>query len=248
MEINRSMLAPALIAILLFPLAVKTASGYEIVQNGGFENGLNGWECSTIYMCCRDYPTVSVEGEVTFHLSSGDVTISPHGGNYQAALSYPTCIPGFWNAWLKQDITFPRGYDAAVISFWYNLAALKLWCSGCGEDRFIVTLGNHELLNVKIQDDYDGSGCGDLGTPTLTNWTHFQTTLTYAELGITAPPQDLTLEFYLQNLSGDCSQLSVGFLDDVSVNAIPEPSTLAILGIGLAGMIFRNRRRRRKIV
>ncbi len=74
-------------------------------------------------------------------------------------------------------------------------------------------------------------------------WQHVTATILFAGLHIDTPPNNAKIDFRLVEHTGDYSWAK---LDNVSITAVPEPTTIALLGIGLVGMVGAEARRRRK--
>ncbi len=105
----------------VFPSVVYGATQTELITNGGFESGLNGW---------------NVIGD--FHADPGFPYY--HSGARYAYLSTPTGNPGnnlIGN--MYQTVSIPSSVTSATLTFWYNITTNEIEST------------SYDVLNVKIQ-------------------------------------------------------------------------------------------------
>ena len=142
------------------------------------------------------------------------------------------------SVWLSNDPSFGEPgidipLDSMSLTFDYNFA------EGAGNiDEFYARLFDSAAYSVLNDTD---------GNP-LEFWTDAtgSGTVTWNLLGAGFLGSNVGMEFQLNALPGDFSTDSWVTVSDVSINPIPEPTTLFLIGSGLAGF-FAARRKKQKM-
>lgn len=152
---------------------------------------------------------------------NGLTPASPAGGNFIAADG------AYFSEPIQQTITGLSINSVAKISFYYA-GAQQYPYSGDTTEAWSVTLGNQTLTTDTLKNKSHG----------FTGW------------------QQATLSFVVTSTTEVLSFLAVGtpagvppfsLLDGVSIAQVPEPTSLAMLGIFLGGAGLAARRRRRRL-
>lgn len=259
----------ALAALLAAALALATSMAQAtLIQNGGFESytgtpppGIFGavkpdpWLCAGPYC---NFGAVKIFAPGTAHLNldggmhvyPGFPNQSPAGGNFLAAdpcygqspgPCSTTAFPGTSTIYQSVGVLTPGKY---VVGFWQ---AEGQWQGFTGNTtgQWEVGLGDICLNPVSCT----GLFSGDIHfSPLMTNnlppggyvpWN-------YVTLNFTVPTSAAGVPQYLSFMAlGNPSVPPMVFLDGVSLAAVPEPSSLSILALGLCGLVMLGLRRRR---
>jgi len=209
---------------VLLASGVVSAYGVELLQNGGFEDGLENWDASCNVVVVQNW-----------------IGITPVEGSLMAVMT-PL---GVLDSQLAQDFD-PLDYESITVSFSYNIAAFDFtrWFD-CGTDKFTVSLGGTELTSVPLDDLFDCRG-----RHATTGWTEYKDTFTVdSPMGGV-----LSIAFEVENFppgGGDAGQLMAAFVDGVSVmgddargrEQVPDStSTILILACSLLAIEGARRR------
>lgn len=209
---------------------------------------LPGWQTTQDGIGCVVFPNTyanDVCGPGRFSGSgfqSGGPGLSPDGGNF-VLIDGDRSIPV--STTLYQTLTglvVGQSYD---VSF-YQAAAQFLDRSGDTTERWDVSLGGSLTTGITSDGNFVG-GVHQLSAlmnnPETLNGPHFHSWM----------PQ--TLRFQATNATEVLGFFSVGtpggqppivLLDGVSINAVPEPETFALLGIGLLGALVARKKQEQR--
>jgi hypothetical protein len=211
---------------------IITNCSFELTSNGngqpGFNTTLTGWTSTGynfIYAPGTSDTTGAVGHDGTVKLwgpgtgsTNGLTANSPDGGNFIAADGAFEVGP------ISQSLTGLTVGQAYDVSFWWA-GAQQSGFTGVTTDQWKVSFGGSTQ-----------------STAVATNVNH----------GFTGWMQQ-TFTFIADNTTDTLSFLAVGtptgeppfsLLDGVSVNPVPEPSTVVLMGIGLVGVAILRLRRR----
>jgi PEP-CTERM motif-containing protein/uncharacterized protein DUF642 len=220
----------------------SNAMAYNLVTNGGFESTTNGSGQMGLFTDATGWVTNGYN--FIFTPGSADTTgvqssygnlqlwgphnggdpsntlgASPSGGNYIGADG------AFQVGAITQTINgLVAGQKYSVGFDWAG--AQQYTFNGNTTEQWIVSLGSQSFSTTVAQDVSHG----------FTGWTH--TTFTF-----TADSNSETLSFLAAGTPDGEPPFSL--LDSVTMTAVPEPASMAIMGSGLAALGFIRRRRKR---
>ncbi len=150
--------------------------------------------------------------------SSNGLTLSPNGGAFIAQDS------AFQQAAIQQTINGLTAGQNYAVSFYYA-AAQQYGFTGATSDQWQVSLGGQTL-----------------NTPTLNIDSHGFSGWKSDTLVFTATSSSEVLSFFASGSPSGVPPFAL--LDGVSMNAVPEPSTIPLIALSLLGVAVLRRRRR----
>jgi PEP-CTERM motif/Protein of unknown function (DUF642) len=234
LKLNSAFAATLGAALLLFSAGAKA----DLITNGSFETttgyGQIGWNGNTLSGWSTNgynflFPSTGgavngSAGSLSLYTGSGVVGSallgpSPDGGNYIGADG------AFEVGAINQTINGLVSGAQYTVSF-YWAGAQQTNFSGTTTEKWLVSLGSQTLSTNTVTDVSNG----------FTGWQ--QTFLTF-----TATGNSEVLSFLAQGTPD--GQPPFSLLDGVSMNAVPEPASMTLLGTGLAALGFIRRRRTR---
>jgi hypothetical protein len=221
----------------LFLVGTIPAHAVNLVINGGFEqptdpaniipgtNSLPGW---AVYGSVPGWTTVSGQGiEIQLNGTGGS---SPprlnidgtEGGSYKVELdAHPNNPPGSSNSTMQQVLNLGKGkYE---LSFWYRPRVIL---AGTNTNTILYSMLNGSDANILPGNtvvSYDSGGWREI-----------------SKIFHVATPGSFKLRFAA---SGN-ADTSGGFIDNVSVSAVPVPPASLLLVGGLLGLSYLSRRRK----
>lgn len=227
--LKRILAAGAVVASFGFTQTANAAA----ITNGSFETGnFSGW-------IATDLPggpffALSVQTAGSANSFGWPWSSTPTDGRYTAFSGFDGAGPG--KITLAQDIGVVTGTGDTTLTFDYRAAYnLSTFCSNCSNRLFDVLIqtagGGTTLATINELTALAGTIVNDtgslVGSINLSSW-----------IG-----QDIRVSFELDipnNFSGP-AQFQ---LDNValSANAVPEPASLLLIGLGFAGLGFSRRR------
>lgn len=199
--------------VALLAAVAHGAQAASLLLNGSFESTPQASGSWAVYASIPGWTTTAGAG---IEVRNNVAGTAQDGKNFVELDSHPG--PNS-NSWMAQTFNSPGAM--LEVSYWYAAR------SGTGP----ATNGIEVWLNGANVGGLFSPGDSGLGTSN-TNWTLYTATLT----GFAGSN---TLEF---RAVGKADTLG-GSLDNVSVEAVPLPGTLGLLGLGLAGLGMTRRRR-----
>jgi len=237
---------------LAFCLSAVSANAYTIWADNFEENKFaSGWAM---------YKQVFTSGPVVVASSNQDVKSGYIGGYYPGTLYGPNAIVNGQGGILQGTYSaklYPDYYTAEDGSPWAGgnviLTALSRSHIVTNADLDAQTNGVFQMdLNYKFE-GLPGANSGAFAFMKIgPNWWIDRQALAFnigdwgtavAKVGLDGAAVGQTLEFGVAVYSSNYESSAI-FIDNVTVSNVPEPSTVSLLGFGVAGLIASRLRRR----
>jgi hypothetical protein len=215
----------ALVSFAIVLMIAAPSFGLQMITNGTFETGdLTGWTIG------GDFPAL---GAITV---PNVWMMHPELNNWVGSVAPPTLcgLQAIGTAALLQNFVIPANMTTATVDFQY-----LPWSFDAIEFDF-VWIGMQHNGGFDLYEYWGGTDFGCLQTP---GWQYFHRA--YDISGVMSPI-NCTIAFGVTTTE-DIAYPTGLFVDNVSVEVVPEPATLLLLGGGLMGMgIFGAARRRKR--
>lgn len=211
--------------LAVFFVGTANAGLIEHIENGNFETGdLTGWTSVNTGSGIWNI------NDGTFPINGGFASLAPISGNFDAVTTQSA--PGFHN--LYQDV-FLGSFDTAILSWDDRVRTNASLTDPNQEWRVLI-----EDLSGALISEVFSTNPGDSGIQIGPNSRSFDLTALLNPFS----NQSVRISFEQQDNLGYFS----ASLDNVSfttqVNPVPEPMSLAIFGLGLAGLGFSRKRKK----